>query len=365
MPNPTQPSLNRVGIRNSTDYSPFGVELDGRTVSLDGYRFGFQNQEKDDEIKGEGNSINYTFRMHDPRLGRFFAVDPLSKKFPYNSAYAFSENRLIDGVELEGLQVFKLFTFSFAPFKTFGGGFHGDGPKRIFGEQIDNCFVDRTSNYRIGGRVKIDFAQQQVSFFAYGSYSYNTLTSEQEDACFSNAQFYEYGGSGFSDRQSQISWSAYLHNSGNNCAVPGSCSIDVYADINMTFTYAGITGNSDVGGYLYLQGIVTGDRFPSNEFFITDSKDKKLILGVSGIDSDEAFSAPYTELCNNVCTEEEMSKWNFTVEVDKEYNFSKVWFGNKSYTIDDWNNKFTSLSTTSESTNTHADGKNNNFSSTE
>jgi RHS repeat-associated protein len=98
-------SPNRVGIRNSSDYSPFGVELDGRTVSLDGYRFGFQNQEKDDEIKGEGNSINYTFRMHDPRLGRFFAVDPLAPKYPYNSSYAFSENRLIDGVELEGREV--------------------------------------------------------------------------------------------------------------------------------------------------------------------------------------------------------------------------------------------------------------------
>jgi hypothetical protein len=41
-----------------------------------GYRYSFQNQEKDDEIKGSGNSINYSYRMHDPRVGRFFAVDP-------------------------------------------------------------------------------------------------------------------------------------------------------------------------------------------------------------------------------------------------------------------------------------------------
>ena len=100
-------SSNRVGIRTCSDYSPFGVELDGRTVS-GGYRFGFQNQEKDDEVKGEGNSINYTFRMHDPRLGRFFAVDPLTSKYPWNSSYAFSENRLLDGIEFEGLEVWKL-----------------------------------------------------------------------------------------------------------------------------------------------------------------------------------------------------------------------------------------------------------------
>ena len=39
-------------------------------------RMGFQGQEMDDEIKGDGNSVNYTYRMHDPRLGRFFAIDP-------------------------------------------------------------------------------------------------------------------------------------------------------------------------------------------------------------------------------------------------------------------------------------------------
>ena len=68
------------------------------------YRYGFQEQEKDDELKGEGNSLNYTFRMHDPRVGRFFAVDPLTKSFPHNSSYAFSENRPIDGIEMEGLE---------------------------------------------------------------------------------------------------------------------------------------------------------------------------------------------------------------------------------------------------------------------
>jgi RHS repeat-associated protein len=75
-----------------------------RHESLEDYRYGFQGQEKDDEIKGEGNSLNYTFRMHDPRVGRFFAVDPLFREYPHNSTYAFSENRVIDLNELEGLE---------------------------------------------------------------------------------------------------------------------------------------------------------------------------------------------------------------------------------------------------------------------
>jgi RHS repeat-associated protein len=94
-----------VAIIQNSDYSPFGAELDGRTTSGT-YRLGFQAQEMDDEIKGDGNSVNYKYRMHDPRLGRFFSVDPLASKYPHNGTYNFSENRVMDAVELEGLEAF-------------------------------------------------------------------------------------------------------------------------------------------------------------------------------------------------------------------------------------------------------------------
>lgn len=73
-------------------------------VEKPSYRFGFQGQERDDEVKGQGNSINYKYRMHDPRLGRFLSLDPLFKTYPHNSPYAFSENRVIDMIELEGAE---------------------------------------------------------------------------------------------------------------------------------------------------------------------------------------------------------------------------------------------------------------------
>lgn len=66
----------------------------------------------DNELKGEGNSINFKYRMHDPRVGRFFAPDPLFKSFPWNSPYAFSENRVIDAVELEGGEKMKVTIYS-------------------------------------------------------------------------------------------------------------------------------------------------------------------------------------------------------------------------------------------------------------
>jgi hypothetical protein len=73
-----------------------------------GYRFTFQSQESDNEIRGKGNSLNYKFRMHDPRIGRFFAVDPLAAKYPYYTPYSFSGNTVINSIELEGLEPLKV-----------------------------------------------------------------------------------------------------------------------------------------------------------------------------------------------------------------------------------------------------------------
>lgn len=121
------------------DYSPFGVTLSGRNFTLIGAekgRFGFQGQENDNEIKGEGNSVNYTYRMHDPRLGRFFARDPLAPNYSYNSPYAFSENRVIDGVELEGLEFF------YTADGAYLGHANGDNSIRILHEEyVENATI--------------------------------------------------------------------------------------------------------------------------------------------------------------------------------------------------------------------------------
>jgi len=92
-------------LLSAQEYEPFGSLLPGRNFSSTSYRFGFQNQEKDDEIYGStGTSIAFEYRMHDTRIGRFLSLDPLAAKYPHNSPYAFSENKLIHMVELEGLE---------------------------------------------------------------------------------------------------------------------------------------------------------------------------------------------------------------------------------------------------------------------
>jgi RHS repeat-associated protein len=69
-----------------------------------GYRYFFNGQEADNEVLGEGVLHAFEYRMHDTRIGRFWSVDPLAGKFPWNSTYAFAENSPIGFLELEGLE---------------------------------------------------------------------------------------------------------------------------------------------------------------------------------------------------------------------------------------------------------------------
>ncbi|WP_136464900.1 RHS repeat protein [Flagellimonas onchidii] len=94
-------SANVVSYNN---YYPFGMPQPNRNFDSQEYRYGFQGQEKDSELKGEGLSVNYKFRMYDTRLGKFLSLDPLSSDYPHNSPFAFAENRVIDGIELEGAE---------------------------------------------------------------------------------------------------------------------------------------------------------------------------------------------------------------------------------------------------------------------
>ena len=91
-------------ITSATDYYPFGSPMDGRTFSSEKYRFGFNGQEKDDEIAGEGNYLNFKYRIEDTRLCRFFAIDPLTKKYPELTPYQVASLSPIWMVEIEGLE---------------------------------------------------------------------------------------------------------------------------------------------------------------------------------------------------------------------------------------------------------------------
>jgi RHS repeat-associated protein len=86
----------------ANDYYAFGSPMPsgtgGRTWSATTampFRFGFNGKEKDDEVKGSGNSIDFGARIYDSRLGRWLSLDPLQKKYPNLSPYNCVENNPI------------------------------------------------------------------------------------------------------------------------------------------------------------------------------------------------------------------------------------------------------------------------------
>jgi RHS repeat-associated protein len=92
-------------VSNVSFYYPFGSLMPEISDFGGGHRFGFQGQQKDNEVRNvNGGHITFKYRPYNPDLGRFWSVDPLTRKYPFYSPFAFSGNRVIDAIELEGLE---------------------------------------------------------------------------------------------------------------------------------------------------------------------------------------------------------------------------------------------------------------------
>ncbi len=73
---------------SGTDYYPFGMAM--RVGGDSTYKYGFNGQEKSNEVKGEGNSYTAEFWEYDPRIGRRWNIDPVIKynESPYAAFYS-------------------------------------------------------------------------------------------------------------------------------------------------------------------------------------------------------------------------------------------------------------------------------------
>lgn len=90
----------KADIASATDYYPFGMEMPERTVDNNYYRFGFNTQEKTDEIAGKGNHNTALFWEYSPRIARRWNEDP--KPNPSISNYAVFANSPLQFVDRGG-----------------------------------------------------------------------------------------------------------------------------------------------------------------------------------------------------------------------------------------------------------------------
>jgi RHS repeat-associated protein len=97
-------------LLEETHYYPFGLTMAGISSKAANITPNkektFQGQRFDDELGV--NWVQFKWRNHDPQIGRFIEIDPLSEEYEYNSTYAFSENKVTNHIELEGLEAIPL-----------------------------------------------------------------------------------------------------------------------------------------------------------------------------------------------------------------------------------------------------------------
>ena len=78
------------------------MQMPGRFGSSTDYRYGFNGMERDDELKGNGNSYDFGARIFDPRIGKFISVDPRERDFSFMSPYCYAANSPILFIDRDG-----------------------------------------------------------------------------------------------------------------------------------------------------------------------------------------------------------------------------------------------------------------------
>ncbi|WP_456458457.1 Ig-like domain-containing protein [Reichenbachiella sp.] len=92
-------------VTQSSDFYPFGMKMQPVSYQHQGHnvnKYNFQGQEQVTDHDLDWHQFKW--RNHDPAIGRFFNIDPLAEDYLYNSTYAFSENKVLNHFELEGLE---------------------------------------------------------------------------------------------------------------------------------------------------------------------------------------------------------------------------------------------------------------------
>jgi len=142
---------NTTHVEAFTNYYAFGMAMpNGRSVSSDSYRYGFNGMEKEDDIS-EGD-YDFGARIYNSKLCRWLSVDPKVALYPETSPYAYALNSPMQAIDPDGEIVIFI-----------NGNHYGDGGKAEYWRQYETR--KRTVYYQSGG--KYDF-----SFGLFNSYSY-------------------------------------------------------------------------------------------------------------------------------------------------------------------------------------------------
>ena len=317
-------------IVRKQDYDPFGLLLKGidyQSPSVDTLSRKYFFNGKEYLVTFGLKMYDYGFRTYNPRLGRYYQIDPKASWMPSWSPYSFSFDNPIRYRDYDGQIPYPITIRAFAPFSSFGFGFHGDNR---------GYSTSASATARVHQQINFDTDKSGISTRAWSSPTF--LTSNPSGAETANPSVSFTKGLSISSRGDSKTFEFGSSVAAANPKTPaGTPDINVFSNFSIN--------ENKKSGSLSVSGTLKGDNFPSTEAFITDPSGRSVFLGVGQIGEGVGRNTgPFTELPGENSTNP-ITSFNITITTDRKGNFTGVQSGGTSYGIADWNKNFTNTQT--------------------